>query len=258
MKKCNKCQGIKEEKYFNKSGFFKSGKVKYTSDCKECRKKHYIENKDSYITSAKNRYCNNREEILKQMKTWQGSSLKPKEWRVKNQNYLQQKSKEWYYSNRDRSLKTQYEWRLNNKKYASEWQKTNKDKVKQYNKKADAKKRKERPWVIAWRNQLSGVLKRLKQKNQPSTLDSLKYSPQQLKEHLELLWLKGMSWSNYGRKIGCWEIDHIKPVSKFDANTEACIVNSLDNLNPLWVTDNRRKGNIYIEEKLRNIKDINN
>jgi hypothetical protein len=50
-----------------------------------------------------------------------------------------------------------------------------------------------------------------------------------------------MSWDNYGE----WQIDHIKPLSKFDLTDrqqlhEAC---NFNNLQPLWAEDNLAKSN---------------
>jgi len=50
-----------------------------------------------------------------------------------------------------------------------------------------------------------------------------------------------MSWDNYGE----WHIDHIKPVSLFDELENVNVVNSLDNLQPLWASENLSKGNKY-------------
>lgn len=232
-RKCNKCNQIKDISCFSKSTLY----------CKECRKKQYSKNKKYYIESAKTRYIINKENILEKSKIYQKTSSKPKEWRENNKEYLQNKAKEWYKINKDKALKTQYEWRENNKEYFKEWFKNNPDKVKQANKRADIKKRRERPWEIAWRNQLGGVLKRLKQIKINTTLNSLGYSSIQLKEHIESLWVEGMDWGNYGRTKGCWEIDHKIPVSSFNWNTKSSLVNSLDNLQPMWVTDNRKKSN---------------
>lgn len=49
-----------------------------------------------------------------------------------------------------------------------------------------------------------------------------------------------MSWYNYGD----WEIDHIIPVSSFNLETTPpSVVNSLDNLQPLWKIENIKKSN---------------
>lgn len=242
-KRCNKCEQIKEVSCFSKAGTFKDGSIKYMSSCKECKKQHYNSDKQYYIEAAKTRYQNNREEILEQVKLYQQTSSKPKEWRENNKEYLHNKAKEWYENNKDKALENQAEWRDNNREYFYEWAKNNADKVKQHNKKANIKKRLEKPWTIAWRNQLTGALKRLNQTKQNTTIKSLGYSAEQLKEHIESLWSEGMNWSNYGRKRGCWEIDHKKAVSKFDWETKVSLVNSLDNLQPMWVTDNRKKRN---------------
>jgi hypothetical protein len=63
-----------------------------------------------------------------------------------------------------------------------------------------------------------------------------------LKEHIEKLFVEGMSWENHGE----WHIDHIKPVSKFDKTEKISIINSLDNLQPLWAVDNLKKSNKII------------
>jgi hypothetical protein len=46
--------------------------------------------------------------------------------------------------------------------------------------------------------------------------------------------MEGMSWENWGE---C-HIDHIKMVSSFDPETPVSVVNSLENLRPLWAEDN--------------------
>lgn len=67
------------------------------------------------------------------------------------------------------------------------------------------------------------------------------YTVYDLMEHLESLFREGMSWDNYG----AWEIDHIKPLASFsitsyeDENFKKCW--GLENLQPLWMSDNRRK-----------------
>lgn len=244
-KKCNRCLVPKELKEFNKSGVFKDGNIKYSSSCKECKGKKYEENKEFYINLSKARYQGNKEEILIKLKKYQKNSPKPKEWRDKNKNFLNESSKKWYFNNRSKSLKNQKIWRDKNKNYAYTWQKNNLYKVKQYNKKSYDKVRNEKPWIRLWRNQLGGVLKRLNQQKLDKTINELGYSSEQLKLHIESLWLEGMNWKNYGGRVGCWEIDHIKPVSKFRKETPPSIVNALNNLKPMWVIDNRKKGSKY-------------
>jgi len=71
------------------------------------------------------------------------------------------------------------------------------------------------------------------------------YTVQDLKQHLESLFVTGMSWSNYGKNG--WEIDHLLPVSFFEyKNTddvEFKMCWRLENLQPLWAKENVRKSN---------------
>ena len=52
-------------------------------------------------------------------------------------------------------------------------------------------------------------------------------------------------FKNLNSLYGEWHIDHKKPVSLFDKNTDASIVNELNNLQPLWKLENLSKGNRY-------------
>ena len=69
------------------------------------------------------------------------------------------------------------------------------------------------------------------------------YGLDRLCAHLESQFTEGMSWDNYGQ----WEIDHIKPRAAFDFTDDGVVVEawSLDNLQPLWRADNRRKWAYY-------------
>ena len=67
-------------------------------------------------------------------------------------------------------------------------------------------------------------------------------SPEELKAHIESLFLEGMTWDNYG-KYG-WHVDHIRPVSSFKPE-EWEQINHYTNLQPLWWQDNLSKSNNY-------------
>jgi hypothetical protein len=74
------------------------------------------------------------------------------------------------------------------------------------------------------------------------TWDLLGYTAQELRTHLEALFVPGMSWSNYGSE---WHIDHRRPIASFsfDRDLEAAIRKcwALSNLQPLWGPENQRK-----------------
>ena len=76
----------------------------------------------------------------------------------------------------------------------------------------------------------------------------LGYTTEELKQHLERQFKKGMNWENKGE----WHIDHIVPVSSFNIESidspefRACF--GLANLRPIWADDNMIKGDrcIYL------------
>jgi hypothetical protein len=82
-------------------------------------------------------------------------------------------------------------------------------------------------------------------KNNQKVFTMVNFSLQELMDHLEFLFQPGMTWDNYG-KYG-WEVDHIIPRSFFEFTEidslgfKVCW--SLENLQPLWMVDNIKKGN---------------
>jgi thiol-disulfide isomerase/thioredoxin len=73
------------------------------------------------------------------------------------------------------------------------------------------------------------------------------YTLEQLINNIESKFIDGMSWDNYG--IFGWHIDHIKPLCTFSyTSINDDIIKeewALDNLQPLWCTDNWSKGGKY-------------
>lgn len=93
---------------------------------------------------------------------------------------------------------------------------------------------------------ISRAFSRYFNKEKP-TLKYLKYFDYNLKDlynHLEKQFKNGMTWGNYGT---IWHIDHIIPQSWFDFSNIEEIKKcwSLDNLQPLLISENCRKGNRY-------------
>ena len=82
------------------------------------------------------------------------------------------------------------------------------------------------------------------QKKTTSTTILLGCSIQELRTHLESLFTEGMMWVNYGRGIGKWSIDHIKPCVSFDLTDleQQMQCFHYSNLQPLWFEENSRKG----------------
>ena len=136
-------------------------------------------------------------------------------------------------------------------KQQKKWQERNPDKVKSYARTTYKRQMADNVAVMikrfrdatgkhAKRAGIKGCVKGKK-------LEYLGCTAQELCIYLETQFKKGMTWENYGRKKGvrCWEIDHIKPVTKYNLDIEddrkECF--HYTNLQPLWAKDNQRKGN---------------
>jgi hypothetical protein len=88
------------------------------------------------------------------------------------------------------------------------------------------------------------VIKRLDVEKVGNTYSLLGYSPKELKENIESKFKNGMNWDNRNK----WHIDHIVPIDFYlkKGITDMKIINSLNNLQPLWAKDNLIKGNRII------------
>lgn len=88
----------------------------------------------------------------------------------------------------------------------------------------------------------------LKGKTKGKMLSRLDYAVSELIAHLESKFLEGMTMQNYGR----WHIDHIKPCALFDQTDPEQFAQcwALSNLQPMWASDNVKKGAKYQERRL--------
>jgi hypothetical protein len=123
----------------------------------------------------------------------------------------------------------------------------NKDKYNAWRKEYLRNRYKNDPYFKA-RVSMRTFLRRIKAAAQSENLSSNKikdlgYTPEDFKNHIESLWKEGMSWENHGE----WHIDHIKPVKAFldEGLTDPSVVNSLDNLRPIWAEENLAKGSKF-------------
>ena len=209
---------------------------------------------------------NNKEQIKLANRAWrennkEQANLTKRAWYQKNKEQINlanqakyQKNKEQinlakrarYQKNKEQINLTNRAWYQNNKEQANltkrAWYQKNKEQSKLTN----------RAWKRAsYQNNLSYRLRAvlrsrvrsaLKNNSKSArTMQLIGCSVDEAKLHLERQFKPGMSWDNYGN----WEIDHIKPISRFDLSKEAeqrlCF--HFTNIQPLWKEDNMRKGN---------------
>ena len=83
----------------------------------------------------------------------------------------------------------------------------------------------------------------LKGRTDGALFSRLGYSLAELTSHLERQFSGDMTWGNYGE----WHVDHIKPCAMFDLTDPSQFKEcwSLTNLQPLWASDNVKKGAFY-------------
>lgn len=167
-------------------------------------------------------------------------------------------SRRWHATNKERANETSRRWHEDNRDRALKYKKAQYQRVKaerlrsrprttydrRYSRKRYANDVKYRI-RLSFASRMNKALKGLKAGRK--WCDLVGYDVEELRAHLEVQFQPGMSWDNYGE----WHIDHIKPVSQFtytttdDPEFKECW--SLDNLQPLWATDNLKKSNTWTE-----------
>ena len=204
MKQCTKCNSFKELSEFPKNKRFKDG---HNCICKSCcsiiNKNYRLNNLDSFNKTRKLNY-------------------------IKNIDKNRADKREYYKNHKSEKSEYDVKYRL-----------LNKDKIKQYKKDWEFLN-KENPIIKIKRNLRRRINHALHGKNKSKrTFELIGCSPEEFKSHLESLFLKDMSWNNYGE----WHIDHILPCASFNLlipeEQEKCFHYS--NQQPLWKLDNLKK-----------------
>jgi hypothetical protein len=205
------------------NGGDKSLRYVSTNDCIECKK---LSDKKSYnvrvdeILNNKKQYYSNNKELFK---------IKNLEYYQDNKDNIIEKNKQYYQDNKEY---------LNQKGWERVKQRLIDDPIFRLN-----------------RRMSNSITKALKLKNSSkkglSYLDYVDFTLNELKNHLEIQFVEGMSWDNYGE----WHVDHIKPKVNFDYNSPVDIAFkecwSLNNFQPLWRSDNLSKSSKSMEEYIK-------
>jgi len=164
-----------------------------------------------------------------------GKKIANKKWIELNKEYVSKKQKEWYEDNK--------EYRKN---YLKEYRKNNYEKIKETKRNYEKTRKSNDPLyklIGNFRTAIYIVLKENNIKKYGHYFDILGYKPKDLIEHLEKKFTDEMTWDNYGE----WHVDHKLPITSFnfkDINDEEfkkCW--SLDNLQPMWGSENISKSN---------------
>jgi len=149
--------------------------------------------------------------------------------------------KEYITANKDKLRKQHKKYRLENKDKLTAYRTENKDKLRAYNNNYVTTRMKLDPqYKLAFtlRSRLRSAI-RFNYKAGSAVRD-LGCSVEEFKTYIEDQFQEGMSWENHGE----WHLDHIIPLSAFDLTNrdEFLIACHFTNYQPLWATDNIRKG----------------
>jgi len=252
---------------------------KYCSkECVKIRRKEYREkNKEKIANQQKEYNAENKEKIIEYRRQYSIDNKDKineygKKYREENREEIKEKDKKYYKKNKEKILADNKKWQENNRdkmrgycrKYEADDK--NKEKRKEYknrpevrkrtrerNRKYDDKRRKD-PIFRFNQNMSRSISLSLKKnnlsKNGRHWEDLVGYTSQELRDHLESLFLPGMTWEN--RSL--WHIDHIIPKSFFQikevGDVEFRMCWRLENLQPLWAFDNISKHNKIIKEMM--------
>lgn len=210
---------------------------------KEKAKKKYVQNKEKYSERSKQYYLKNREKILSTIKTY----------RDKNKDKIKEQNKIKYKKNKEIIIEKVDKWRRSNpekrKEICKRYRKKRNDRLK-----TDDNFRAKYKTEKFMRDNILRCFKQISTTKDKNTFDILGYTPEQLKQRLEMNFKPDMNWGNYGT---VWNIDHTKPLSMFkllDDNNmpdykQMFMANSLANIKPMYCSENFSKCNRYIGNK---------
>jgi hypothetical protein len=140
-----------------------------------------------------------------------------------------EKQRRWFKNNQEKHYRTVSKYQSSNKEYLSKKRKKRLLEDINYH---IARNLRTRLWCALKRSHLRA-----------SAIGNLGCSVEDLKAHLAVLFIEGMSWENYG----IWHIDHVIPLASFDLTDPEQLVKACHytNLQPMWGSENSSKRDRY-------------
>jgi hypothetical protein len=230
MKICTKC---KKELHESKFGKLKSSFDGLRYVCKQCRntteKEYYLKDKKQKFRNSKYKK-NHKEKIVEYNNQYRKThKQEQKNYRKINKEKLKKRDQKYYQENKDKIKERIRTYRQLHKKEDNIYRKNKKEKNLNYR------------ILCNLRSSLCDAIKNKPKKSH--MLDYLGCSIEEFLIYFDSLFLENMSWENYGRGFGKWNIDHILPCASFDLTQEENIYKCFNykNLQPLWSIDNSSK-----------------
>lgn len=217
---------------------------------KEAQREYYKANSQEIIKNVQKYYYKNKDKKQKYNKTYRKENIDSIKTQVKNRReqfgeLLRKQARDNYAKNKD---KIREKYKKNSKKITARRKELfllNPEKTRKRQRDYLREKRKDPIFraVDSIRRRINSALKSQNQKKSHRTFEFVGCTIPELKNHLEKKFKPGMSWDNQGMKG--WQIDHIKPVSKFDLSKKSEQIKCFHykNLQPLWWIENLKKSN---------------
>lgn len=212
------------------------------------KKRRYRENREEQLAAQAEYRARNKEAIAERNKTYREANAervsdgKRRCYERKKDQYLA-KQKQRYEENREEILRKQREYSKKHKartrEYNARYRQENREYINQY-----FRDRRAKDPLFALKGQMRSMLKRCLGAGSASfdskTSEMLGYTAQELRDHVERQFTKGMGWHNRSD----WHIDHITPIAWFfeRGTTDPAQINCLSNLRPTWASENLSKG----------------
>lgn len=168
-------------------------------------------------------------------------------WKAENKEKVSEYNKQYAIKNsgkiKDNRIKRTQEKKHQYQKVSKDWKEKNKEEIKKYQAEYTAKRYESDPIFRLKLLQRTRIRAAIKRQKTLRTNELLGCSYEQLKQHIESLFVDGMNWQN----MGDWHIDHIIPLAAFDLSQEVNqkMAFHYSNLQPLWAADNLKKGAKY-------------
>jgi hypothetical protein len=158
--------------------------------------------------------------------------------------------KEYAKNNKEKQLEYQKKWWIENrekyKEFHKNYRQNNKEYLNKYHKKYQKEKKKTDPIFKFSHNircLISGSFKRGTNqfRKNAKTEKILGCTIEDFIKYIESKFTEGMNLHNHGE----WHLDHIKPIKLATTKEEIIQLNHYTNFQPLWASDNFKKGSKY-------------
>jgi len=216
-------------------------------------KDYYLRNREKICARSKHYHtCNKekyKEKAKKNSKRWyENNKEKIKLWQKENKERISKRCKK-YYLERKAITEVRAKNKIINRNSARKYVEKNKHTlayrlaVKRNARKQFLKNKNEPKYKIARsiRRRVHEAFKKCYVRKSVKLEILIGCTVEQARQHIESLWLPGMTWENYN--LYTWHIDHIKPVNTFDLTDpeQQKLCFHYTNLRPLWASDNLRR-----------------